>query len=190
MGTLGRTQTDLDCFWAQTLPQVLLLRIFIICMIGYMRHQGHSTCLRPGKFMFPSAACVCVGTCVMLMSKYLVDLSADYSLQAQLHLQVQLKVELIGWSQQVQKEWHLFTEGTEDNYCYLFICFYFVLSSLLCGFWGVSSGCQAYVESISTVTYCWCKQHFLSVIVAMKFSFGVFGSELEAILSEKPVLTF
>ncbi|KAH0509805.1 Formin-like protein 3 [Microtus ochrogaster] len=30
---------------------------------------------------------VAVGTCVMLMSKYLVDLSADYSLQAQLHLQ-------------------------------------------------------------------------------------------------------
>lgn len=80
--------------------------------------------------------CVCVGTCVMLMSKYLVDLSADDSLQAQLHLQVQLKVELIGWSQQVQKEWHLFTEGTEDNYCYLFICLYFVLASLLRGFWG------------------------------------------------------
>lgn len=42
---------------------------------------------------------------------------------------------------------------------------------------GVSSGCQAYVKSISTVT--WCKQHFLSVILAIKFSVGVFVSELE-----------
>lgn len=40
---------------------------------------------------------VAVGTCVMLMSEYLVGLSADYSLQAQLCLQAQLKVELIGW---------------------------------------------------------------------------------------------
>lgn len=119
-----------------------------------------------------------------------VYISVDFGVWSLLPAQPRIRA-VKGWIDWLmlasQRACHVFTEGPEDSYLYLFICLLFCPLSLM---WDLqmNSSCYAYVECIAT-----CHQmqtwHFLSVFSGRQVFFWCLCVYRGTIVSEKPLLT-